>query len=263
MAALIPEAAEAVTSGEAAVSGAGAAKGAKAAQKPAGRRAEAITAKGKSTARAAGRGALRARAPGNRNYQPVILAEFLAAVLVLALAPVAKGGTDTAKAKGSASPYDTNSLKQLLMVGVIYFILALLSSGKNLGRVSAWFGGLVLVGIGVQQTTSGGFAAVLAMFGLNVGSGLGTYPAPGDSGVLPPLNINIGQFSPSAIAQGVQASPNPTDIFPTLEPGGQITPANTTTTYLSPPPGGTGVITTTGTDQGANLALPDAGLALC
>jgi len=204
----------------------------------------------------------RLRVPGNRNYQPVILAEFLLAVLVVALAPIAKGGTDTAKAKGGPSPYDTNSLKQILMIGVVYFVLALLSSGQRAGRISAWFGGLVLVAVGVQQTVNGGLLAVFKMFGFGTGAGLGTFPAGGDaSGVLPPLDINAGQFSPGALGQGVTqtlptptgyASPisaytnpdlltapadqlNPTGAFPTLEPGGQI---------VAPPAGGTGTATT-------------------
>jgi hypothetical protein len=168
MAAVIPEAAEATVGGERAIQGAGQAARTRTAAVPAPQRRQRDP-QARQRARRAGRSATRARIPGGRNYQPVILAEFLVAVVVVALAPVAKGGSDTSKAKGSPSPYDTSTLKQILLIGVVYFILALLSSGKNLGRVSAWFGGLVLVGVGVQQTVNGGFAAVLKMFGLNVG----------------------------------------------------------------------------------------------
>jgi len=216
----------------------------------------------------------RARLPGGRNYQPVILAEFLLAVLVVALAPIAKGGTSTAKAKGSPSPYDTGTLKQILIIGLVYFILALVSSGRSAGRVAAWFGGLVLVGIGVQQTVNGGFAAVLHMFGLNVGSGLGTFPATGDSGqsLLPGLNLNVGQFAPGALAAGVSQTAaaekdaaglvsgtfggsSPTDAFPVIEPGGTIVPASSSvsSSSVSVPAGQTGVVTT-GLPPGRNLA---------
>jgi hypothetical protein len=243
MAAVIPEAAGAVTSGEAAVAGTAAAGRAR----PGGGQA-ALPSGGKGTdrARKAARGALGARLPGGRNYQPAILAEFLVAIIVVALAPIAKGGTDTARAKGSPSPYDTNTLKQILMLGVVYFILAILSSGRRLGRASAWFGALVLLAVGVQQTVNGGFAAVLRMFGFNVGSGLGTFPASDRPGLLPSLNINSGQFSGDALAQGVSVSPSPaitgappippgvsatvvnqvpdaTGIFPVIEPGGTST----------------------------------------
>jgi hypothetical protein len=255
MAAVIPEAAEAVSGGRAAVAGAaasgrsrgGAHRGAPSESE---RRARSDLGQ---RGRRAGRSAARARIPGGRNYQPVILAEFLVAIVVVALAPVAKGGSDTAKAKGSPSPYDTSTLKQILLIGVVYFVLAIVSSGKQGGRFAAWFGGLVLVGIGVQQTTNGGFAAVFRMFGLNVGSGLGTFPAAGDSGqsLLPSLNLNAGAFSGDALAQGVTVTqapaitgvqeappgvsatvynpvPDATGIFPTIEPGGSATSSVTT-----------------------------------
>lgn len=241
MAAVIPEAAGAVTEGTGAVRGASAAGRARAG------RAESIAQGIPQRGKRAGRNLARARVPGNRNYQPVILAEFLLAVLVVALAPIAKGGTDTAKSKGGGSPYDTNSLKQILVIGVVYFVLALASSGKRAGRFSAWFGGLVLVAIGVQQTVNGGFLAVIRMFLPGTGEGLGTFPAGGGpSGALPPLDINAGNFSPGALAQGVQTAPgNPTDIFPTIQPGGAITPpltdsGSTHVTIINPPPGGTG-----------------------
>jgi hypothetical protein len=265
MAVMIPEAAEAVTSGEAAVSGASAAARRKTVQatytsrtEAPPRRPQAGQGRGQRvtpavnlpSGRKAGRNALRASVPGGRNYQPVILAEFLVAIIVVALAPVAKGGTDTAKAKGSPSPYDTNTLKQILLIGVVYFILALLSSGQKLGRFSAWFGALVLVAVGVQQTVNGGFAAVLKMFGLNVGGGLGTFPASDSPGLLPSLNLNTGQFAPGPLAAGVAASAaaeqavtgavtgafgpsSPTDIFPVIEPGGTTT--NSVTTNGLPP----------------------------
>ena len=45
--------------------------------------------------------------------------------------PIAKGGTDTAKAKGSPSPYDTSTLKQILIIGLL---LLFLTSG-NIHRI--------------------------------------------------------------------------------------------------------------------------------
>lgn len=105
-------------------------------------------------ARSAARTVGQARIPGNRAYQPVLLAEFLAAVVIVALVPIAAGGSPNAKAKGSPSPYDTGDLKQLVAVGALYFVLALASSG-NSGRVSAWFGGLVLLGLASVKLSHG------------------------------------------------------------------------------------------------------------
>ena len=107
--------------------------------------------KGSAAARNAGRTAAQARAvPGDRRYQGVILAEFLLAVVVIAGLPIMSGGSPNAKAKGGPSPYDSHDMIQLVAVGGVYFILALVSSG-NRGRIAAWFGGLVLIGLGFTK----------------------------------------------------------------------------------------------------------------
>lgn len=102
-----------------------------------------------------------ARLPGDRRYQGVIVAEFVAAVFILAVVPVAEGGSPNAKTKGSISPYDVTDLRQMVAVGMLYFILALLSSG-NSGRLSAWFGGLVLVVLAMAKLAGGEFSAVVS-----------------------------------------------------------------------------------------------------
>lgn len=101
-----------------------------------------------------------ARVPGDRGYQPVILAEFLAVVVIITVAPIASGGSPTAQAKGSLSPYDTGDLRQLAAAGVVYFVLALISSG-NSGRLAAWFGGLVLIMLALGKVASGELKATV------------------------------------------------------------------------------------------------------
>jgi hypothetical protein len=96
--------------------------------------------------------------PGDRGYQPVILAEFLAAVVIVTLTPIATGGSPAAQAKNSPSPYDTGDLRQLVAIGGVYFVLALLSSG-NSGRLAAWFGGLVLIALGMSKVAHGQLTA--------------------------------------------------------------------------------------------------------
>src|SRR5260370_636330 len=86
-----------------------------------------------------GKGALKARLPGSHSYQPVILAEFLVAVVVVSTGPLAKGGTPEAQAKGSPSPYSVNTLKQLVAIGGGDFVLALLASTPPPRRMSARF----------------------------------------------------------------------------------------------------------------------------
>ena len=88
--------------------------------------------------------------PGDRRYQSVILAEFLIAVILIAAPPMFTGGSPAAQAKGGISPYDTDDLKQLVAVGAVFFILALVSSGNH-GRFAAWFGGLIVLAIGMSK----------------------------------------------------------------------------------------------------------------
>lgn len=180
----------------------------------------------------AGRSAGRARIPtGDRKYQGVILAEFVVAALIVAVAPLARGGggaastgggqpvspdigqgitpnvsPDIGKGLGSGSgsgpsPYGPDDLKQLVAIGLVYFVLALLSSG-NSGRLAAWLGGLILVALGLAQMGTGGLQATFSVF----------QPASQASG------------SSDAAGQGVQQTANPTDMFPTILPGGQIIP---------------------------------------
>jgi hypothetical protein len=109
--------------------------------------------------RPSGQGLGSARIPtGDRGYQPVILAEFLAAVVIVTLTPIATGGSPAAQAKNSPSPYDTGDLRQLVAIGGVYFVLALLSSG-NSGRLAAWFGGLVLIALGMSKMAHGQLTA--------------------------------------------------------------------------------------------------------
>lgn len=117
--------------------------------------------------------------PGTRNYQGIILAEFLAAVLLVAFMPLATGGgTPVTPPEGPApaaelaaarsgrqavsrpSPYHVNDLVQLVAIGAVYFVLALISSGGT-GRVAAWAGGLVLTGILLGKLASGEVAAAV------------------------------------------------------------------------------------------------------
>lgn len=121
--------------------------------------------RGTRAARSAGRTAAQARVvPGNRQYQPVILAEFLVAALLISVAPLATGGSPAAKAKGSPSPYDTGDLKQLVAVGAVYFVLALVSSGNH-GRLAAWLGGLILIAIGMSKAGQAQLGAVFKTAG--------------------------------------------------------------------------------------------------
>ena len=163
--------------------------------------------------REAGRDLGRARVPtGNRQYQGVILAEFLAAALIIAVAPLTTGRAHVNE-QGDQTPYGPDEVKQLAAVGLTYFILALLSSGKH-GRFAAWFGGLILLAIGLAQQQSGGLAGIFAMFkpsSQSATSGTAGVPglvAPGAAAAI--QNQAQNQFN---------QVPNATGGFPELQPG--------------------------------------------
>jgi len=99
-------------------------------------------------------------AGGGRNYQGAILAEFLVAVLVVAFLPLASGPPDDGKA--GPSPYRVDDMIQLVAIGAVYFILALFSSGERSGRIVAWFGGLILIGILIAKVGSGQLSAAVS-----------------------------------------------------------------------------------------------------
>ena len=137
--------------------------------------AEKAGAYGAARAREAGQRArqtaVSARAvPGDRQYQGVILAEFLVAMILVAAGPIAKGPSPAAAAKGSPSPYDTGDIKQLVAIGGTYFILALFSSGSR-GRAAAWIGGLILLAIGMSKAGQGHLAAIGNVFKPDTGAG--------------------------------------------------------------------------------------------
>jgi hypothetical protein len=277
MAAVIPEVAAGVTEGGAAVEGAGAraaagparagggARGARVMPVAPQRQRQGGQPRGgqqrerqfSQRARRAGRGALKARLPGEHSYQPVILAEFLVAVVVVAVSPVAKGGAPTAQAKNSPSPYSVNTLKQLIAIGGTYFVLALLASSRRAGRFAAWFGGLVLLGLGFAELANGDLQAVFRIFGPGGSdtSGGGAFAAgaplvaPGVEQPLPSSLIDTGQQLPSSLIDTGQQLPQ--SLIDTSQTG-----STTRTNITFPRPG---VITT---DSGWQLALPDAGGAV-
>jgi hypothetical protein len=96
---------------------------------------------------------------GGRTYQGAILAEFLVAVVVVAFLPLASGPAD---GKKGPSPYRVTDVTQLVAIGAAYFILALFSSGERSGRIVAWFGGLLLLGILFTKVGSGQLSAAVS-----------------------------------------------------------------------------------------------------
>ena len=78
-------------------------------------------------------------------YQAIILGEFVAAELLVAITPIA-----TRPNTPGLSPYIPRDLSKMAAIGVTYFLLSLLSvGGRGAGRFGAWFGGLILITVGL------------------------------------------------------------------------------------------------------------------
>lgn len=106
--------------------------------------------------------------PGStlHNYQAIVAVEFVGAVLLAALAPIAtraptptQGGpqlqASTSGATSAASPmspYDVGDLVKIFAIGITYTILEFLAAGpRGLARFSAWFGFLIFVTVGLSE----------------------------------------------------------------------------------------------------------------
>jgi len=96
------------------------------------------------------------------NYQGVILAEFVAAVVLVALTPIAANKKQQTQS-GGLSPYAGQDMIKLAAITVVYLILALLSVRPGPGRFAAWFGGLILLAVGLNEAAH--LADVLDLFG--------------------------------------------------------------------------------------------------
>lgn len=91
-------------------------------------------------------------------YHRIVIAEFLATVLIIAAAPIlvprdASSGTPAEEARAAVRSLSlSRPLTRLTAVCVIFFILALSANGQRTGRVAAAFGGLVMLGALLNAT---------------------------------------------------------------------------------------------------------------
>ena len=112
------------------------------------------------------------RDPGGTAYQNVILAEFIAAILLVAATPFAGAKTN----KAGVSPYAASDMLQLGAITLVYLLLALVSGANNsAARFSAWFGGLILLTVGLGEAAR--LAGLIGSLGLQ-----GATPTGGSSG---------------------------------------------------------------------------------
>lgn len=84
------------------------------------------------------------------NYESVILAEFVAAIVLVAATPFA-----TKQNSDGLSPYAGADMIKLAALTAVYLILALISiTSHGSARYAAWFGGLILLGVGLNEAAN-------------------------------------------------------------------------------------------------------------
>jgi hypothetical protein len=121
-----------------------------------------------SNAQDNGQGGGRSRSLASRlpdkTYHRIILAEFLACVILIGAAPVlgTAGSKNTSKPQ---TPSYAGVMARLTAVCVVFFVLALMGAGQKTGKVAAAFGALVLLGTALNATDE--FAALAQLFGKN------------------------------------------------------------------------------------------------
>jgi hypothetical protein len=136
------------------------------------------------------------KTPAYHNYQAIVLAEFVAAELLVAATPIA-----TKKNKPGLSPYVPRDLVKLIALGLVYFTLQLVASGGRGGaRFAAWFGALVLLAVGLNE------AADLAKV-FDVLSGGSGKPAKTTAVTTAAQNDTLTSFVPPTVGGTSTASP--------------------------------------------------------
>jgi hypothetical protein len=88
------------------------------------------------------------RATGS-NYHGVILAEWAVGFVLVAAIPFSKPN------QTGVSPYAGKDLVQLGTLTVLYWILAIVAAtGRTQARFAAWFGGLILLAVGLAEAAA-------------------------------------------------------------------------------------------------------------
>ena len=143
--------------------------------------------------------------PGGQlhNYQAIIAGEFVAAELLVALRPIATQKPEPSATSGQLSPYYVGDLIKLVAIGLVYLVLMGLAAGpRGLARFTAWFGFLILLGVGLSEAANIG--KIFQML-----AGAGTSP------------IKLTGAQAPAVKH---ARPEPQGVPPPLVPGGATPP---------------------------------------
>lgn len=127
------------------------------------------------------------------NYQAIIAAEYVAATLLVALTPIATRQATPSTASGKLSPYVPADMIKLFAIGIVYLILEGLAAGpRGLARFTAWFGFLILIGVGLSEASN-----IADVFNMLAGGGVSPVALTGAQ-----APARKGHFTVPALGQG-------------------------------------------------------------
>jgi hypothetical protein len=146
-----------------------------------------------------------------QNYQPVILVEFVACILLTAVTPFATNAAtqETASTPG-LSPYAGKDMVKLGAITLLYLILAMLSvGGRGPGRFAAWFGGLILIVDGMFEASNLVKDVAVLTGGGTAASTSSAAAAAAQTGVNPTVGAQIAATVSGAFASPTLAGTEP------------------------------------------------------
>jgi hypothetical protein len=99
----------------------------------------------------------------DKSYHRVILAEFLACLMLVVASIILVPAQTASEGAGDSTRSFAKELVQITAICIVFFVLALMASGAKTGKVASAFGGLVT--LGVAWNASGVFSALAKAIG--------------------------------------------------------------------------------------------------
>lgn len=84
-------------------------------------------------------------------YTSIIAAEYLASVVLIILS-MGLVGTKASRTPAEVIASPAIAMVRLTAVSLLFFVLAILSTGQKIGRIAAAFGGLVTAGVALNSS---------------------------------------------------------------------------------------------------------------
>jgi hypothetical protein len=106
---------------------------------------------------------------GHASYHGIVIAEFVVTIILIGMSPfltprTSTSGSPSDEAKAAAAATSlAGPLVRLTAASILFFVLALMSTGEKTGKIAAAAGGLVVLGTLLNATDM--FTAISQAFG--------------------------------------------------------------------------------------------------